>query len=140
MNLQSTHHLKSTKIKRKKIKRVNRRKTVNLKPYIPLVLLMALIFIGAAGLVRNNSESENLNREASTLKMRIHKQNRNISNYNIRIATLKGEVIFSQIRRFKLNLHNPTAGQIRRLRISSIPVTRRQLFSTREPKLLLSRR
>ena len=139
MNLQSTHNMKSGKIRKNKIKRVNRKKTVNVKPALPFLVLIALIFMGASALVRINSETEDLNREASSLKSRIHRQTRNISNKNIRVATLKGEVIFSQIRRFKLNLHNPTAGQIRRLRISGGP-TKYPSVSTREPKLLLSRR
>ena len=139
MNLQSTHNMKSGKIRKNKIKRVNRRKSVDVKPALPFLLLIALIFIAASALVRLNSETEDLNREASSLKSRIHRQTRNISNKNIRVATLKGEVIFSQIRRFKLNLHNPTAGQIRRLRISGGP-TEYPSLSIREPQLLLSRR
>jgi len=141
MNLQSTHHLKGgKKIKRTVIARSSRGRSNNLKLFLPPILLLMLVFAIAASSARFNSETEELSREASRLERQIHRQNRYIANAKVRIASLKGNVIFRQLKRFKLDLHNPAAGQIRKLQVASAMPESDRRYPIKEAKLLVSRR
>ena len=142
MNLQSTHQLKGVKKKKNVVRRVSRRGDgTNFKAFVPLILMIGVIFAMTAGVVRVNSEIETLGREAFSLNRQIHKRDRDISNTKIKIAALKGVFIFHQMRRFGIHLRNPSPGQIRRLRVYERYLARgRSKTIVKEPKLLLSRR
>ena len=118
MNLQTAHMNKKSK---KKAVPVRKKQKTGI-PYgeiFKMIFPLLVVFALAAIMIQFNAETEKLNRQASSLKMDIHRFDRKIAAYNIKCEELKGEYILKQIAKFNLGLHAPVPGQVKQLRFNN---------------------
>ena len=117
MNLRTTQ---MNKVVRRKSPTVKRNRTSGGFSFISFLKIagpILILFMLAAALNVFNSETEQLSRRTVQLQSEMNKLDRDIANYKIKSERLKGKFIYKQVAYFKLNLHSPVPGQVRRLRL-----------------------
>lgn len=83
---------------------------------LKLGLIAALIFTAVNLRISYSAKEEDLNRESSRIKMRIHRLNREIANLKIRKENLSSwPCISSKIGAYNLALRPPEPDQVRRI-------------------------
>ncbi len=108
------------KIARRKKPQIKRNRTSSGFSVISFMKIcgpILVIFLLAAALNVFNSETEKLNRKSVQIQSEMNKLNRDIANYRIKAEALKGKFIYNQVAYFKLKLHSPAPGQVRKLKI-----------------------
>ena len=137
MNLRTTE-MKTAPQRKKNSARHNRNKNnFSIVSLFKIGMPILIIFLLAAAMNVFNSETEALNRRSVKLQMEINKLERDIANYNIKCEKLKGRFIYKQVALFKLKLHSPIPGQVRRLNLPA----RNKMHSSYHPEpLLISQR
>ena len=117
MNLRTTQMNKVARRKRPQVKRNRTSGGFSFISFMKVGVPILIIFLLAAALNVFNSETEQLNRKSVQIQSEMNKLNRDIANYRIKTEKLKGKLIYRQIAYFKLKLHSPVPGQVRKLKI-----------------------
>ena len=95
-----------------------------------LGVIGALIFFAVNLRISFDEKAESLNREASRIKMKIHRFNMEIANLKIRKEALSSwDVIGNKIKSYNLALRPASSSQVRQLAL--IPATRDPQFAAR---------
>ena len=88
---------------------------------VNLAIMGALIFMAVNYRISYDEKAESLNREASRIKMKIHRLNLEIANLKIRKETLSSwENIGSKIKTYNLALRPADSDQVRHLALVSV--------------------
>jgi len=114
MKLQTTTSAKPVKSRRKPLQRRKKaaKKGYAWKTAVVISLPASLLFALGVASARFNSETETLNRHATSIEMKLHKKAREISDLKVKLERMKGRFVLRQVKRFNLGLSYPRPGQV----------------------------